>query len=268
VWYAGEGVLLSEREVQGAIEGMVLARRDAELERVSGGVLAVGDAPGVEIELGIWGNGGFSSSVTRRCVQVSPASGRRTVAEFSMMGNRGLVSRGRDLQWMLTQIVDEAVKGRCAQAPGANAGVAASREPSLPNDVRVPQGRDAATGPVEVAAPPVAVRDSVALTKARAVNEGVARLLLATDTIRLQVGEVVIPEQALRLRAELANGMAVSRVVPLYVIDDHRLATMGTGGMRGVAPGETKVVVRAISGNIATAAAEGASATFVVKVTP
>lgn len=277
VWHAGFGVLLSERAIQEAIERVVAARRDARIHRVAGGALMPGNAPGVEIALSFWMAGGFSSRVTLRCTWFDGSRADPWLVELPKSENYGGVNAGRDLERVLTGIVQGAIDARCPANRGravANAAAAPATEP--------PRAAGAVTGAAESDRTPASIaptpdadeasrwaqRDSAALAKAGASNAEVAQLTMATDTLRLRVGEVIDPVPALRLTGVRADGTVAPRFVPLFMVRNPRIAAMGAGGMRGMAAGVTSVVVRAMGGRLSSITSDGASATFVVKVEP
>ena len=135
-----------------------------------------------------------------------------------------------------------------------------------PASAEAPDNREVSVSPVSPAER--ARRDSVTLRKVGETNASIVRLTIAVDTLHVRVGEEVKPEPALRLAGVMADGTLAPRVIPLYVVDDMRIAAFGIGGLRGLRPGVTRVVVRAMGGNLATVRSDGASVSFIVKVEP
>lgn len=274
-WYAGAGqtMLVSERDVRGAIEAVVGEHRDARAQVVGGGAVLPVEVPGVDVELGIWGEGGFTSKATLRCAdersRVSP------VAIVPLNSQWGTATAQADLEAELRRIIDAAALAHCPAASIASRAAAAVQEPKASPTMSDGE-QQAPIGPMvpnvrpspSTQAAPASVTDSVAIAIIAKTNRPVVRLTMATDTMHLRVGEVLVPEHALRVTALRADGSIVPRFVPLYMVDDSRVAAMGAGGMRGVSPGVTRVVVRVMGEKLSTVTTDGASATFYVAVVP
>jgi len=269
VWYAGAGMtmLVGERELRRAIEQAVADRRHATAEVVVGGAMMRSPAPGVDVSLKLWGEGGFSSSVSVRCALGDGPPEAGAVVNVEMSENDGIASASWALDALLRKILDDAAQARCPVMRGRGLVRAPAREP-LPVTA-LSAASSVVTSPVpSVGPPPQAVRDSAALAYVGDVNAPVVQLAMARDTMHLRVGEAQVPEQILNLTGRRANGSVVERFVPLYIVEDPRVAAMGAGGMRGIAPGTTRVVVRVMGTKLSTVRTDGASAHFVVKVEP
>ncbi|MBK8059502.1 MAG: hypothetical protein IPK33_17075 [Gemmatimonadetes bacterium] len=284
VWYAGAGMtmLVGERELRRAIEQAVADRRHATAEVVVGGAMMRSPAPGVDVSLKLWGEGGFSSSVSVRCALGDGPPEAGAVVNVEMSENDGIASASWALDALLRKILDDAAQARCPVMRGRGLVRAPAREPlpvtalSAASSVAAvsaapsaPPSASVVTSPLpSVGPPPQAVRDSAALAYVGDVNAPVMQLAMARDTMHLRVGEAQVPEQVLNLTGRRANGSIVERFVPLYIVEDPRVAAMGAGGMRGIAPGTTWVVVRVMGTKLSTVRTDGASAHFVVKVEP
>ncbi|MBK9980276.1 MAG: hypothetical protein IPP20_20620 [Gemmatimonadetes bacterium] len=284
-WHVGGQALMSERQIRNAVEGAVAARVGAKYELVPGGVMTAGGAPGVTIALEFWAHGGFATTVGMHCARSDRVTGRTLRVQFPVTENRGVATEGEGLTRTVAKLLEEGSKVRCPAWPGGTAlakgEVAAATvvapvtavgsegavgQEAPPASAEAPDNREVSVSPVSPAER--ARRDSVTLRKVGETNASIVRLTIAVDTLHVRVGEEVKPEPALRLAGVMADGTLAPRVIPLYVVDDMRIAAFGIGGLRGLRPGVTRVVVRAMGGNLATVRSDGASVSFIVKVEP
>lgn len=300
-WHEENGVMLSERQIRQVIEGVVAARRAARLQPVVGAVAAAGGARVVTIALEFWAEGGFDATVRLECALGDRGRGRMgpVLVQLPVMASRGLVTEEEGLTAMLTRLLEAAAAARCPEtrarqateaptvvaergamatavvpelvAPAlATPALSSARIPVVPaTGVEMPVTRSVAAGRIApVSAAERARRDSVALARVGAANARVVRLTISVDSVHLRVGEEVHPERVLHLTGVTADGEEVMRVIPLYAVDNKKIAAFGAGGLRGISPGVTRVVVRAMGGNLATLRSTGASVSFIVKVAP
>lgn len=295
-WYAGAGktMLVSERAVRTAIEEMVAERRDATVQVVRGGALMRAPAPGVDVSLTLWGEGGVSSSVMARCPFGDRPARELQVADIAVSENQGMASSADALDLVLSQVMHDASQARCpmlrgrsevraldgAKATAATASMAPSvvtlpAPPPVAATVSAPTPQPLAriaTEPLPPAdgasasQPSQAVRDSSGLAYVARINAPIVQLTMQRDTMYLRVGDAQIPELALLMTGRRADGSVADRFVPLYIVENPRVAAMGAGGMRGLRAGTTRVLVRVMGSNLPTAMHSGASARFVVKV--
>ena len=107
-----------------------------------------------------------------------------------------------------------------------------------------------------------------AIARARQAANEITQLRVSPDTVRLSVGEEVMPEQALRITALRGDGSVVLNFAPLFVVEDLRIARLGTNGLKGLEAGTTRVLVRPFSGGPYSARQGGVSTSLVVKVSP
>lgn len=269
VWYAGAGktMLVSEREVRRAIEAAVAERRDATVEVVRGGALMRAPAPGVDVSLKLWGEGGIHTSVVLRCLLADGPVRGRQVADFAVSENYGSASSSDALDLVLRRVMVDASQAHCPVQRGrSEARAMDAKGAGMATAASTPTAVSIQEPPAIAGVPPRSVRDSAALAYVDRVNSPIVQLTMQRDTMYLRVGDAQIPELVLLMTGRRADGSVADRVVPLYVVENPRVAAMGAGGMRGLRVGTTRVVVRAMGTNPATAMTSGASAHFVVKV--
>lgn len=294
-WYTWQDATISERAIRRGIEGVVEQRQGARLERVAGGMMdatagAGSFPPYVLIGLDFWQLGGFRLDVRLRCPVSLPGT-QPTTMEQEIATSRGGISATGMLDVALTNALNQAARARCpgdrsrravassTDRPQASLGrveassaaaAAAPVSPAASDIVLEPASVPAA----EIVSPPATIArgDSIALARVSARGQEVTTLVMLTDTLQISVGAAVNPLHALRITALRADGSALDRFVPLYSVDDPRIAQFGAGGLRALSPGVTRVVVRPMlspmkRGDGPRLAAD-VSATFLVRVTP
>jgi hypothetical protein len=286
-FYSGGTMAMSEGEVREAIADAVRERREARLETVAGGVFTPRPVPSVRIELDFWAEGSMRTDVAVSCVTTRSASAMGSIPVQVIATSRGGHGRRAELAQHVGRQLESAAKARCPAVFAAATAPALAR-PSTPSPVGSPandaqplvvRGIELASRPSHESAdarPSISAEQRAradsgrAAALARAVNVGreVTSLVVAPDTLRLSVGQVVMPEQVWRLTATRSDGTVALRVAPVFSVEDRRVARIGAEGLSATGAGVTRVLVRILSADGAAALTAGATAVVHLVVTP
>ncbi len=285
-YYAGQAMPLSEDDVREAIADAVKERRGARLEAVAGGTFAMRPVPSVRIELDLWPEGGIRTDVAIACPSPRAASAVGNVPVQVITTSRGGFGARAHLAQHVGRQLEAAAKARCPEGPSLAAAPAATRQSTAPAAAAATKPALPVVDAAVVASYPVdpgaekapRIREGQAARAdsgraaalARAVTRGreVTSLVVAPDTLRLAVGDVVDPLRVWRLTATRADGTVALRVTPLFSADDPSVARVAAGGLTAIRAGVTRLTVRILAADGAAALSAGASAVVHVVVTP
>lgn len=263
-WFDERAPARSEAALVRDIEALASQFPHARLTRVRGDVrlspLALVEGKAwVSIAMDLWALGGYRIDITLHC-PITPTKDGETHARHVLGSTRG-GTMGEGEASVLPAMLGIASEARCANSEGGRMASLRAAEP------RALAAQDTVS---RRARSNESIRrgDSIAVRLASERSEGVARLTIAVDTLRLKVGESVNPDRALRLTALRADGSAIPRIVPVYTIADQSIAAMGASGLRGVAAGITRANVRPLSRDAVDMASGGVTASFVIQVVP
>lgn len=266
-WFDERAPARSEAAIVRDIEALASQFPHARLTRVRGDVrlspLALIEGKAwVSIAMDIWALGGYRVDITLHC-PITPTNGGETHVRHVLGSTRG-GTMGEGEASVLPVMLGIASEARCAEGEAGRVvgltGIRATDAVAVTTQDTINR-RARSDGDMRRS-------DSIAVRVASERSEGVARLTLAVDTLRLKVGESVNPDQALRLTALRADGSAMPRIVPVYAIADQSIAAMGVSGLRGVAAGITRATVRPLSRDGVEMAPGGVTASFVIQVVP
>ena len=299
-YYAGSGVPMSVGEIRAALVAAIGARRDAAYEVRPGNSALAGPTPGVTIAYDFWRGGGVRGDLILSCIGLPEGDASFRAVMHRVSSSRSLYTRGRDFEEAVERDLQGAAEARCPEhqpryvrrqdggvalvdpmiTPNASsltvtAPVAASSPRQLAKHSTDGSARSsgdtvrtAVPSPVDAGA---LRRDSLmqaAIARARQAANEITQLRVSPDTVRLSVGEEVMPEQALRITALRGDGSVVLDFAPLFVVEDLRIARLGANGLKGLEAGTTRVLVRPFSGGPYSARQGGVSTSLVVKVSP
>ncbi len=299
-YYATGAMDMTEVDVRKAIIQAIEERKDARVEVVAGGPMEMGASPGISIRYDFWALGGIRYDVRARCPSRAVNAELGEAEVFDNAGGTGVVRTVEGLIFQVRGQLDQAAEVRC---PARRSRAVTAQRAVWPSAATSAQGREApgsavsassaastpsassasSASPSSSANPTTSANPSTSATSLAAEPSTAepaermivsptaltaARLLVSTDTLRLRVGQSVLPERAFRLRGFNSDGEEIAaRIAPMYDIEDFGIARMNESGFVGIAPGLTRVRVRAMRPGSYDASG-GASTTFMIKVTP
>lgn len=256
-FYSGSMVPVAERELVAAIRASVAARRGAKVVAQRFVPLEMEQAPAVTLHYDFWEGGGVRTDVIVTCPGVARAAAPGAVfasAGVSMRETvssaRGRISERAMFESAVTRDLRTAAEARCR--PGGEGEAVRTAKGAAAVEARV-------MSPAELRA-----AQATARVVARAAVGTVQEIRVRPDTVRLAVGEALSLDRALRLTVIRDDGSVVERVTPLFAVEDRAIARLSPDRVTGVAPGTTRLTIRAAIGTAGTSP----QGQVVVKVAP
>lgn len=240
--YLGTSHRLTIDDIRSAMVGAVQERKGATYQVIRGGALRPGPAPGVTILVDFLKDGRIRSDVILRCERYDAAHRPNGEKQHDIASAKLRLSRVQELQAHVQELLGTAAALRCPYEA-------------------LPDGRPVA----EDGTGDMATR---AVARARKSSDEITRVMVSVDTVRLRVGEKLHQAVGARLIAMREDGSMAREWTPLYAVDDRAIVWHVKGGLEAIAPGATRVTVKAFSGRSPEAMRSAPSASFIVVVTP